>query len=69
MTAATTTVLARVRNTYQTYTASVKCHRASCAAGPEQAVQSLARKVFPDQTASIEFVRRDGAIEIWRIEA
>lgn len=74
-------VEARVRNTFNTYTASVKGQkstptmgafpsaRASCTAGPEHAAAAVARKVFGDRLASVIFVRREGDVEIWRIAA
>lgn len=64
-----TAVDARVRNTFNTYTASIKGLRASCTCGPEQAAAALARKVFGDRPASVELVRRDGQVEIWRMRA
>jgi hypothetical protein len=62
-----TVVHARVRDANNTYTATAKCLRACFTAGAESAVQALARKVFPDQAASVEFVCMDRVHEIWRI--
>lgn len=71
----------RVRNTFNTYTATCKGRlttptaggfpalRASCTAGAEQAVRALALKIFHHGDASVQFVRRDGVLEIWRISA
>lgn len=80
MTAATV-VDVRVRNANNTYTATVPGRRAtptaggfpslraSCTSGPEQAAAAVARKVFGDQPATVEFVSRDGSLEMWRIAA
>lgn len=68
MTATPATVEARVRNACNTYTAHAAGKCASCTAGPEHAVKALAHKVFTDQPARVEFVRREGhQLEIWRI--
>lgn len=65
----TTSVYIRVRDANNTYTATSKCFRASSTAGAESAARALAHKVFPNQVASIEFVSRERAIEIWRMSA
>lgn len=66
---ATVTVHARVRDANNTYTATANCLRASCTGGAEQAALALARKVFPDRAARVEFVSREHSLEIWRITA
>ena len=65
----TTIIHARVRDANNTYTATARQLRACCTAGAEAAARALARKVFPDQDARVEFVSRERAIEIWRITA
>lgn len=76
-----TAIEVRVRNTFNTYAATCKGRRATptegafpslratCTAGPEHAVRALARKVFGDHPARLEFVSRTGVIENWRITA
>jgi hypothetical protein len=71
----------RVRNASNTYTATlpgqrstptcgaITTTRASCTSGPEHAARALARKLFGDQPATLEFVSRDGRDEVWRISA
>ena len=77
----TTTLDVRVRNTFNTYTATLPgrrstptcgafpATRASCTSGPEHAARALARKVFGERPSTADFVSRDGQVEIWRIAA
>lgn len=71
----------RVRNAFNTYTATlpgrrstptcgaIPTTRASCTMGPEHAARALARKVFGVDEVNSEFVSRDGRDETWRITA
>lgn len=62
-------VVARVSDKYNTYTARASGQSASCTSGAEHAARALARKVCPGAGAGakVEFLRREGNVEFWRI--
>ena len=60
-------VVIEVRNSAHAYIASANGLRASCIAGPIQAVRALAKKIFPGVEVRAEFIGREGIVEHWRI--
>ena len=63
------TIIVKVRYRSQTYVASAPrgLRKASCTAGPEQAVRALARKLFALDVERIALLRKDADGEIWGI--